>query len=241
MLTAAWRGGSSSFADARHRRTRIAARPAARHATPDRLRSGAGGSEVPLNPRPLPVERIDALLPQTQCGQCGFGACRPYAEAMARGEAATNRCPPGGPEGIAALSALLGCDPQALDPACGQHVPRQLARIREAECIGCAKCLQACPVDAIIGAAQRMHTVLADDCTGCALCVAPCPVDCIEMLPHPRSRLSAAESAQARARFQARQRRLDAIQHAGPACGDAAKDLLRAALARARQGRPAAK
>ncbi len=199
------------------------------------------GSGVLLTSGPVSVERIDVLLPQTQCGQCGFGACRPYAEAMARGEAGTNRCPPGGPEGIAALSALLGREPKPLDPACGQHVPRQLARIREAECIGCAKCLQACPVDAIVGAAQRMHTVLADDCTGCALCVAPCPVDCIEMLPHPRSRLNAAESAQARTRYQARQRRLDAIEHPSPGNGDTAKDLLRAALARARQGKPATK
>jgi electron transport complex protein RnfB len=129
------------------------------------------------------VDRIDALLPQTQCRQCLFPACRPYAEAIARGEAEINRCPPGGEGGIRALAALLGRPVLPLDPAHGVEKPRVIAFIREAECIGCTKCIQACPVDAIVGASKLMHTVLADWCTGCELCLPPCPVDCIDLLP----------------------------------------------------------
>ena len=128
------------------------------------------------------VEQIDAVLPQTQCGQCGFAGCRPYAEAIAAGEAEINLCPPGGANGIAALADVLGREPPAatrteVDP------PRLLAVIDEQNCIGCTLCIQACPVDAILGAAKHMHTVIARECTGCALCVAPCPVDCIHLLP----------------------------------------------------------
>ena len=131
------------------------------------------------------VERIDAALPQTQCGRCGYPACRPYAEAIARGEAAINRCPPGGMAGVATLARITGQPAQPLDPACGAEAPPRVALIDEDVCIGCTKCIQACPVDAIVGASKLMHTVVADLCTGCELCVAPCPVDCIAMVPAP--------------------------------------------------------
>ncbi|WP_458376848.1 electron transport complex subunit RsxB [Pseudomonas pergaminensis] len=127
------------------------------------------------------IQRIDALLPQTQCGKCGHPGCKPYAEGIARGEA-INKCPPGGQETIAGLAALLRVPVLDLDTSRGE-APAQVAYIREAECIGCTKCIQACPVDAIVGAAKLMHTVIIDECTGCDLCVAPCPVDCIEMHP----------------------------------------------------------
>ena len=129
------------------------------------------------------IQSIDALLPQTQCGKCGHPGCKPYAEGIAKGEA-INKCPPGGGETIAALAALLHVPVLPLDPERGT-APAQVAFIREAECIGCTKCIQACPVDAIIGAAKWMHSVIVDECTGCDLCVAPCPVDCIEMHPLP--------------------------------------------------------
>lgn len=126
---------------------------------------------------------IDALLPQTQCTRCGYAGCRPYAEAIACGESAINHCPPGGAALIDALARLLGCDPLPLDPANGIEAPHRIAVIDEARCIGCAKCLPPCPVDAIIGAPRFLHTVVATLCTGCELCIAPCPVDCIEMKP----------------------------------------------------------
>jgi electron transport complex protein RnfB len=129
------------------------------------------------------VERLDRLLPQTQCGQCGFDGCRPYAQAMARGEAGVERCPPGGDEGARALARLLEVPVQPFDRQRGQHLPPQVALIVEADCIGCTKCIQACPVDAIVGGAKFMHTVLEDLCTGCGLCLPPCPVDCIQMVP----------------------------------------------------------
>ncbi|MGE3296998.1 MAG: electron transport complex subunit RsxB [Porticoccaceae bacterium] len=131
--------------------------------------------------------RIDDLLPQTQCGQCGHLGCRPYARAIAAGEA-FNKCPPGGIATITAIADLLGSAPLPLDPEHGREGPKLVAYIREAECIGCAKCLPACPVDAILGATRQMHTVLAAECTGCDLCVQPCPVDCIEMIPAPANR-----------------------------------------------------
>jgi electron transport complex protein RnfB len=129
------------------------------------------------------IQRIDALLPQTQCGKCGHPGCKPYAEGIASGES-INKCPPGGSETIAALADLLKVPVLELDTSRGS-APAQIAYIREAECIGCTKCIQACPVDAIVGAAKLMHTVIVDECTGCDLCVAPCPVDCIEMRPLP--------------------------------------------------------
>ena len=126
------------------------------------------------------VEQINALLPQTQCGQCGYPGCKPYAEAIANGDK-INKCPPGGQATIAALADLLDVEAEPLD-AVGGEKPRMVAFIREAECIGCTKCIQACPVDAIVGAARQMHTVIVDECTGCDLCVEPCPVDCIDMV-----------------------------------------------------------
>ncbi|MGV6396462.1 RnfABCDGE type electron transport complex subunit B [Pseudomonas caspiana] len=127
------------------------------------------------------IQSIDALLPQTQCGKCGHPGCMPYAQGIARGEA-INKCPPGGEETIAGLALLLNLPVVRPDPERGL-APAQVAFIREAECIGCTKCIQACPVDAIVGAAKFMHTVIVDECTGCDLCVAPCPVDCIDLIP----------------------------------------------------------
>jgi electron transport complex protein RnfB len=131
------------------------------------------------------VERIDALLPQTQCGQCRYAGCRPYAAAIASGAAEIDRCPPGGEETVRALAALLDRAPRPLDPAFGTPKPAQVAWIDESRCIGCARCLPACPVDAIVGAPRQMHTVLTAQCTGCELCLPPCPVDCIELRPAP--------------------------------------------------------
>lgn len=129
------------------------------------------------------VEQLDALLPQTQCGQCGHPGCRPYAEGIANGEA-INKCPPGGQSTINAIASLLDVEAPSLDEEHGEENDvRTVAYIREDECIGCTKCIQACPVDAIVGAAKQMHTIIADECTGCDLCVEPCPVDCIDMLP----------------------------------------------------------
>jgi Na+-translocating ferredoxin:NAD+ oxidoreductase subunit B len=129
------------------------------------------------------VDQIDTLLPQTQCGQCGYPGCRPYATAIADGDA-INKCPPGGQATINALADLLDVDAPTLDAEHGQEADvKKVAFIREAECIGCTKCIQACPMDAILGAAKQMHTVIADECTGCDLCVEPCPVDCIDMIP----------------------------------------------------------
>ncbi len=125
------------------------------------------------------LERLDRLLPQTQCGQCGFDGCRPYAEAMARGAAQVDRCPPGGDAGARALARVLGTPALPYDRRRGTHTPPQVALVIEADCIGCTKCIQACPVDAIVGGAKHMHTVLAPLCTGCALCLPACPVDCI--------------------------------------------------------------
>ncbi|WP_065258617.1 electron transport complex subunit RsxB [Pseudomonas bananamidigenes] len=159
------------------------------------------------------IQRIDALLPQTQCGKCGHPGCKPYAEGIAGGEP-INKCPPGGDETIAALAGLLKIPVLELDISRGS-APPQVAFIREAECIGCTKCIQACPIDAIVGAAKLMHTVIIDECTGCDLCVAPCPVDCIEMHPLPVGTLpvvgglaSSVEEQQARTakRDHARQR-----------------------------------
>jgi electron transport complex protein RnfB len=148
--------------------------------------------------------RIDALLPQTQCTKCGYSGCAPYADAIASGVADINQCPPGGAEGIAKLAGLLGRDVKPLNRANGDYRAPQVALIDEDVCIGCVKCIQACPVDAIVGASKRMHTVIASWCTGCELCIPPCPVDCISLqdvtaLPEP---------ALSRGRFESRNRRL---------------------------------
>jgi electron transport complex protein RnfB len=129
------------------------------------------------------ADAIDRILPQTQCAQCGFPGCRPYAEAIARGDADINQCPPGGEAGIAALAQLLGRAAKPLSADHGVEKEPGIAIIDEAICIGCTKCIQACPVDAIVGAPKLMHTVLVAECTGCELCIAPCPVDCISMVP----------------------------------------------------------
>ncbi len=149
--------------------------------------------------------RVDALLPQTQCTKCGFSGCRPYADAIASGVADIDQCPPGGDEGVGRLARLLGREPKRLNPANGAFRAPQVAAIDEAACIGCAKCIQACPVDAIVGASKWMHTVVASWCTGCELCLPPCPVDCIalrpvEALPPPE---------RSRERFEARGLRLE--------------------------------
>ena len=140
-----------------------------------------------MNTEPAPdiVVRIDALLPQTQCARCGYPGCRPYAAAIATGAAEINQCPPGGAATIHVLAEFLGRDVLPLNPANGVEEPPRVAWIDEARCIGCARCLPPCPVDAIVGAAKYMHTILAERCTGCELCIAPCPVDCIEMRPEP--------------------------------------------------------
>jgi electron transport complex protein RnfB len=128
------------------------------------------------------VEKIDAVLPQTQCGQCGHPGCKPYAEAIAKGEADINQCPPGGEEGIQKLADLLGVEFKPFGEGAAPKA-KSVALIDENTCIGCTLCIQACPVDAIVGAAKQMHTVIAKECTGCELCLAPCPVDCIIMMP----------------------------------------------------------
>ncbi|HEY8683737.1 MAG TPA: RnfABCDGE type electron transport complex subunit B [Rhodanobacter sp.] len=156
--------------------------------------------------------RIDALLPQTQCEQCGYHGCRPYAEAIARGEAEINQCPPGGAAGIEKLAALLQRPVLPLNPEHGAEKPRMLARIVEADCIGCTKCIQVCPVDAIVGASKLMHTVLADDCSGCELCVPACPVDCIVLLPMPAEQIDPAHADAARVHFQRREARLQRLR-----------------------------
>jgi electron transport complex protein RnfB len=169
--------------------------------------------------------QIDALLPQTQCTRCGYSGCLPYAEAVAAGEADINQCPPGGSATIAALAQLLGRDAVPLNHAHGAETAPQVAWIDETRCIGCAKCLQPCPVDAIVGAVKFLHTVLSDRCTGCELCIPPCPVDCIELRPAPHeckndagmNRLRfAAHQARLESRTAERQRQIDAHKAAAP-------------------------
>ncbi len=157
------------------------------------------------------IEQINAVLPQTQCGKCGYKGCRPYAEAIAAGEADINQCPPGGEEGIQALAKLLGVAGKPLNSTYGEHKPRTVAFIVEQECIGCVKCLAVCPVDAILGAAKMMHTVIASECTGCELCVPACPVDCIVMqeLPvRPSTEQKSSQALLAKRRYEARNLRL---------------------------------
>jgi electron transport complex protein RnfB len=172
------------------------------------------------------VASIDALLPQTQCTRCGYDGCLPYAEAIAAGSAPINQCPPGGNATIAALAQLLGRPLLALNPANGVERAPLVAWIDETRCIGCARCLPPCPVDAIVGAAKFLHTVLVDRCTGCELCIAPCPVDCIELRPAPADPARNASLHRQRylahterlaARAADRQRQIDAQKAAAPA------------------------
>ncbi len=193
------------------------------------------------------ADRLDDALPQTQCRRCGYDGCRPYAEAMVAG-APINRCPPGGQTLVATLSALTGRPRLALDPSCGEPGPLAVARIDEAACIGCTLCIDACPVDAIVGAAKRLHTVLPAWCTGCGLCLPPCPVDCIAMVPAGRT-WSLPDAHAARARYAERSHRLATIADAAHApAKSVAPDAERAqrqaavaaALERARARRAAA-
>jgi electron transport complex protein RnfB len=195
-------------------------------------------------------EAIDRVLPQTQCTKCGYPACRPYARAIAAGETAINRCPPGGDAGIRALAALTERPYASLDPACGVEAPRRVARIDEARCIGCTLCIAACPVDAIVGARKQMHTVIEALCTGCDLCLPPCPVDCIDMVPAADPVWDRARADGARHRHERRLTRLErdralraavraqrgAASRHGPEARRAAVD---AALERARARRAA--
>ncbi len=183
---------------------------------------------------PATAKQLDALLPQTQCQRCGYSGCQPYAEAIANGEADINRCPPGGEATIARLAHLAGLPQKPLAPECGTSEQRKVAFVREDECIGCTKCIQVCPVDAILGAAKQMHTVIAQECTGCELCVPACPVDCIDLpaadhdtgqpqWPH-ESDIDVQRAAQARKRFVARNTRLESEQ-ADKAARRAAKKI----------------
>jgi len=207
------------------------------------------------------ANQIDALLPQTQCTKCGYPSCRGYAEAMATGEAAINQCPPGGAEGIARLAKLLNKPVLPLNPENGIERPRPVALIDEARCIGCTLCIQACPVDAIVGARKLMHTVIAGLCTGCDLCVPVCPVDCIAMLPVTGEKTgwaawSPEQADAARQRYQLRTARLqdekaaheallaqraasmrEASDKTPQAEQDQKKALIQAAMERARQKR----
>jgi Na+-translocating ferredoxin:NAD+ oxidoreductase subunit B len=190
------------------------------------------------------ADTLDSLLPQTQCTRCGYPACRPYAEAMAAGEAPVNRCPPGGAAGVARLASALGRDVLPLDPACGEErAVERVAQVVEADCIGCTKCIQACPVDAIVGAMNLMHTVLADECNGCELCVPACPVDCIVMEDAPALPPAYARASRFRARFEARTGRLarwtreDEARRRERRADPPALDPVAAALQRAQQAR----
>ena len=171
------------------------------------------------------AQEIDALLPQTQCTRCGYDGCRPYAAAIADGLAEINQCPPGGAATIAALATLLARAPLPLNPANGTEGPELVAQIDEEACIGCARCLPPCPVDAIVGANKQMHTVALALCTGCELCVAPCPVDCITMVP--RASLAAAPPAPAPGNNRAR--------YAAHGARSAARSAQRASLVAARK------
>jgi electron transport complex protein RnfB len=182
-------------------------------------------------------DAIDRALPQIQCRKCGYPACRPYARAVALGEADINRCPPGGDAAIRRLAALTGRICRPLDPACGVEQPRHVALIEEARCIGCTLCIDACPVDAIIGARKQMHTVLTELCTGCELCLPPCPVDCIVMVPAPDAAWDQGRADAARDRYERRQARL--ARRRALASPQAKRAAVEAALARARARRAA--
>jgi electron transport complex protein RnfB len=200
------------------------------------------------------ADAIDRLLPQTQCTRCGYAGCRPYAEALAAGETDLNRCPPGGEAGIAKLAALLGREAKPLDPECGREQPLHAAQVEEEHCIGCTLCIQACPVDAIVGAPRLMHTVIGELCTGCELCIPPCPVDCIVMVPASREwpEWTGARAVAAKARFESRKTRLAqeekeqsarlarrAAAARSAAGADVRRAAIEAALARARAAKKA--
>jgi Na+-translocating ferredoxin:NAD+ oxidoreductase subunit B len=186
---------------------------------------------------PTLSDAIDAALPQTQCTRCGYPACRPYAEAIASGEANINQCPPGGDAGILKLVRITGEPYAPLNPLNGVEAPRKLAWIDEARCIGCTLCIAACPVDAIVGGFKFMHTVIAEDCTGCELCIAPCPVDCIELhdIVGPAD-WTEEHAARSRRLFEARNQRLEKVRAAKErpqASADKLADVLKRARERA--------
>ncbi|NBO12509.1 MAG: RnfABCDGE type electron transport complex subunit B [Betaproteobacteria bacterium] len=181
-------------------------------------------------PSPRLVESIHQLLPQTQCRRCGYPACKPYAQAIAAGEADINRCPPGGEQGIKALAAITGKTAKPLDPSCGELRPLHFAWIVAHDCIGCTKCMLACPVDAIVGGPQRLHAVIPERCTGCELCLPPCPVDCIEMRPwEPERSWTRSDAQEAGVRFEQRSLRLsgqlEGGDMGGDMCGDRGSDV----------------
>jgi electron transport complex protein RnfB len=187
------------------------------------------------------TERINALLPQTQCTKCGFNGCLPYAQALASEQTDINRCPPGGADGVRKLAQLLDKPVKPIDPSCGEPGPLRVAVIDEQHCIGCTLCIQACPVDAIMGANKRMHTVIADWCTGCDLCLPPCPVDCIEMQPANENPQWTDERAKlAQQRHQAREQRLTSVPETVARANPSAEQkqaIVAQALARARARR----
>lgn len=186
------------------------------------------------------ADRVDALLPQTQCTKCGYEGCRPYAEAIATGEAEINQCPPGGEAGIEALALLLDRAPVPLNPANGFERPLTVAVIDESRCIGCTLCIPACPVDAILGSAKRMHSVIASQCTGCDLCLGPCPMDCISMVPvAPVRAWTSADRAAARQRHDARRQRVQRSTAPQPlqTTRDQRASAVATAIARAQQRR----
>jgi Na+-translocating ferredoxin:NAD+ oxidoreductase subunit B len=186
------------------------------------------------------ADRIDALLPQTQCTKCGYQGCRPYAEAIAAGEAEINQCPPGGAAGIDALAQLLDRAAIPLNPMNGSERPLTVAVIDQSRCIGCTLCIPACPVDAIIGSAKRMHAVIASQCTGCDLCLPPCPMDCITMVPVVPPRVwTTADRLAARERHEARRERLQRATAPRPlsTTRDQRASAVAAAISRAQQRR----
>jgi len=186
------------------------------------------------------ADRIDALLPQTQCTKCGYPSCRRYSEAIAAGEADFNQCPPGGEAGIRKLAAMLGRDAKPLNPANGVVRDRRVAVIDEARCIGCTLCIQACPIDAIIGARKQMHAVIESLCTGCDLCLPPCPVDCIDMVSVRSGDVwDVSRADAARERFGRRAARLERERKKGEPESERKRATIQAAVERARARRQA--